>query len=76
MSIKAVTVYRFQGRDYPTFDKAKDVAETRVAQFLQSQLVSKGFTANEAFKVAVTVIECKAQMLRLLDYPDTDSTTD
>jgi hypothetical protein len=70
--IERVTVFRFNGTDYPTFAKAKDAAEDRVARYVNGHLTSIGFTANEAFKVSQFLIDNKEALMKLMNFPTTE----
>lgn len=73
MSIQQVTVYRFNGKDYASFAKAKDAAEDRVVKLLTRLMIELGFSANEAFKVAQALIANKGELEILLQYPTTEA---
>lgn len=72
MSIVRTLVYRFRGKDYPTFAKAKDAAENAVYLFLRERMIVRGFSESEAFKVATILCDYRNDFAALLNYPDTD----
>jgi hypothetical protein len=74
--IERVTVFRFNGTDYPTFEKAKDAAEDRVARYVNGHLTAIGFTANEAFKVSQFLIDNKEALMKLMNFPTTEEGID
>lgn len=68
MSIERIECFKYNGRIFESEEKAIDYAESLVDAALKAPLIAKGFTANEAFKVALVILENRQALLRLLDY--------
>jgi hypothetical protein len=61
-------VYRFLGTNYDTLEKACDAANDRFYKTLRNDMTSLGFSANESFKVAQSILANRRAYADLLNY--------
>lgn len=66
VSIERATVYRVEGRDFPTLKAAADHVDNLAAEIIKRAAMAKGFALSETVRLTEAILSVRDELAPLL----------